>query len=187
MNNNNKDSSDDDIRGYNEESGENEQINNIFNMVFENDKNFKDNFVGRETVAEEKLLDDKNEELDEENPKRSIMKRFFSPMEEGSLRGSIFAMSSLALGTGCLALPQKFGQMSFVVSLITIIFAALSAYWSLKIMIIVSKKIKCNEYSKCVSFSFGKKAANFLDVVTIIYIFGILISYQVISKNIILI
>lgn len=154
--------------------------NNIFNMVFQNDKNFNKNFIGEKSQVGDKLLDTEN--LDEENPPRkSIMQRFFSPMEEGSLRASIFAMSSLALGTGSLALPQKFGQMSIIGCLLTILFAALSSYWSLKVMIITSKKIKCDEYSKCVSYSFGKKASNFLDIVTIVYIFGILISYQVIG------
>jgi len=187
MNNeNNIVASNDQFMRYNSNNEEtDDRTNNIFNMVFEDDKHFNQNFIGRPTETADRLLNTRTEEQDEENvPRKSLMQRFFSPMEEGSLRASIFAMSSLALGTGCLALPQKFGQMSSIVALCTIIFAALSAYWSLKIMIITSKKIKCNEYSKCVSFSFGKKAANFLDIVTIIYIFGILISYQVISKKI---
>jgi len=159
------------------------KTNNIFNMVFQDDKDFNQNFISKASFKNDNLLDTKTSDIDEENPPRkSLMKRFFSPMEEGSLRASIFAMSSLALGTGCLALPQKFGQMSFFGALIMVAFAACSAYWSLKIMIITSKKIKCDEYSKCVSYSFGKKAANFLDIVTIVYIFGILISYQVISN-----
>jgi len=183
INNNNVDNrSNNENRGaeFNEDDT---NTNNIFNMVFQDDRNFSQNFIGKRTIVNDKLLDTHTSQIDEENPpRRSLMQRFFSPMEEGSLRASIFAMSSLALGTGCLALPQKFGQMSFVGALFTIFFAACSAYWSLKIMIITSKKIQCDEYSKCVSYSFGKKAANFLDIVTIIYIFGILISYQVISK-----
>jgi hypothetical protein len=179
-----------DNNGYTSSNMENRDLdeegnnsNNIFNMVFQDDQNFNKNFIGKSSEVNDKLLKTHTNQLDDENPSRkSIMQRFFSPMEEGSLRASIFAMSSLALGTGCLALPQKFGQMSFVGALVTILFAALSAFWSLRIMIITSKKIKCDEYSKCVSFSFGKKAANFLDMVTIVYIFGILISYQVISK-----
>ncbi len=156
----------------NNETNNNEEettTNNIFNMVFQDNKNFNQNFLEKDKEKyNNKLLQD-NRENDEEafQPRKSLMQRFFSPMEEGSLRASIFAMSSLALGTGCLALPQKFGQMSFVGALCTILFAGLSAYWSLKIMIITSRKLKIEEYSKCVSFSFGKKASNFLDIVTI--------------------
>lgn len=164
-------------------NGENEdETGNIFNMVFQDDKQFQENFFTKK--EEEKLLKEKQIDLESEEqpPRKSLFQRYFSKMDEGSLRGSIFAMSSIALGTGCLALPQKFGQMSFLCALLVLVFAACASYWSLKIMIIASKKINCDEYSKCVSQSFGKKASNFLDIVTIIYIFGILVSYQVISN-----
>lgn len=162
-----------------------QNITNIYNMFFQNDKDFKENFIDTDKPNQknEQLINNTGTDL-ESVPRKSLLQRYFSSMDEGSLRASIFAMSSLALGTGCLALPQKFGQMSFSCALLTIILAAAAAFWSLKIMIVASKKIGCDEYSKCVSLTFGKKAANFLDLVTMLYIFGILISYQVISiKN----
>jgi hypothetical protein len=113
---------------------------------------------------------------------KTIYERLFSPMDAGSLRGSVFAMSSLALGTGCLALPKNFGTMSFTGALLTLIFGSAVAYWSLIIMIEASRKTKCTEYSRLVKESLGNKLALFLDIMILIYIFGILISYQVISK-----
>jgi hypothetical protein len=117
---------------------------------------------------------------DTEN-RKSLMNRMFSKMDEGSLRGSIFAMSSLALGTGCLALPLRFGQMSVVGALIMLILGSMAAYWSLVIMIEASRKTNTMDYSRLVKESLGPKLALVLDIVILIYIFGILISYQVIS------
>jgi hypothetical protein len=119
---------------------------------------------------------------DTEN-RKSLMNRMFSRMEEGSLRGSIFAMSSLALGTGCLALPLRFGQMSVLGALIVLLLGSLAAYWSLRIMIEASRKTNTMDYSRLVKESLGPKLALTLDIVILIYIFGILISYQVISKS----
>jgi hypothetical protein len=113
---------------------------------------------------------------------RTLYQRLFSKMEAGSLRGSIFAMSSLALGTGCLALPVRFSQMSFLGAIIMVLIGSFAAYWSLTIMIEASIKTKSFDYSRLVKQSVGPHLALFLDIVILIYIFGILISYQVISK-----
>jgi hypothetical protein len=114
---------------------------------------------------------------------KTIYQRFFSTMEAGSLRGSVFAMSSLALGTGCLTLPQKFEQMSLLAAVLVIILAALAAYWSLTLMIKASKKSKQQDYSRLVKVELGNGSALFLDFVVLLYVFGILISYQCISKS----
>lgn len=103
-------------------------------------------------------------------------------MEAGSLRGSIFAMSSLALGTGCLALPIRFSQMSMSCALVVLLFGSIAAYWSLIIMIEASNKTNSRDYSTLVKESLGTKASLFLNITMLIYILGILISYQVISK-----
>jgi hypothetical protein len=113
--------------------------------------------------------------------RKTLINRMFSKMDEGSLRGSIFAMSSLALGTGCLALPLRFGQMSVVGALIMLILGSMAAYWSLVIMIEASRKTNTMDYSRLVKESLGSKLALLLDIIILIYIFGILISYQVIS------
>ena len=52
-------------------------------------------------------------------------------MNPGSLRGSIFNLCILSLGTGLLAIPQKIGYMSMVLSPIIIILSGLANYWSL--------------------------------------------------------
>jgi hypothetical protein len=114
--------------------------------------------------------------------RKSLYQRMFSKMEAGSLRGSIFAMSSLALGTGCLALPQKFEQMSFVAGVVLLFLGALASYWSLTLLIKASTKTKIYNYSRLVKEVWGKWPALFLDINILLYILGILISYQCISN-----
>jgi len=140
----------------------------------ENNKVFSDNENGETNRLSNFTEDTEN--------RKSLMNRMFSKMEEGSLRGSIFAMSSLALGTGCLALPLRFGQMSLLGALIMLILGSMAAYWSLVIMIEASRKTNTMDYSRLVKESLGSKLALLLDIIILIYIFGILISYQVISK-----
>lgn len=161
---------------------------NIYNLMTKTDKEFENTIAGR-TDHEEDLTKTELNDVDLEvpsNDSRPLMKRMFSPMEAGSLRGSIFAMSSLALGTGCLALPKRFGQMSFVGAMSVIIIGSMAAYWSLTIMIQSALKAGTYDYSRLVKETLGKGLAKFLDIIILIYIFGILISYQVISKIFIL-
>ena len=46
----------------------------------------------------------------------------------------MFNLSILSLGIGCLALPQKVGQMSLVVSPFVIIIAGLANAWTLLLL-----------------------------------------------------
>jgi hypothetical protein len=137
-----------------------------------------------EEIANDIGIEDKDNanNINEDGSKRSVLHRIFSKMEAGSLRGSIFAMSSLALGTGCLALPLRFMQMSMACALLVVLLGSAAAYWSLIIMIEASKKTNSTEYSSLVKDTLGNKMAIILDLVILIYIFGILISYQVIGK-----
>jgi len=163
---------------------------NIYNLLLENEENFQKSFF-REKIKfddRENLISQSNInhkiESDENytSPKKSFMERYFSKMEEGSLRGSIFAISSLALGPGSLSLAAKFKEMGFFFSIFLIIFGAFATYWSLKIMIIASKKMKINEFGKCATASYGKYMGWFIDGSILLYIFGVLVSYQVVSK-----
>ena len=120
--------------------------------------------------------------IDKTEARKSILQRYFSSIEEGSLRGSIFNMTSLALGTGCLTMPLQFNQMSIFGGMMVMIFASLATIWSLNILILSSLKFDVYDFSKVVKKIVGSKAALILDLTILIYIFGIMISYQVVSK-----
>jgi amino acid permease len=142
-----------------------EQLGNQDNEPLTDDKEF--------------IINDNQVYLSERPP---LFKRIFGKMEAGSLRGSIFAMSSLALGTGCLAFPQKFEQMSLVLALTMIIIGAAAAYWSLLLMVKASNTLNTYNYSNLVKQVLGNKAALFFDIIILIYIFGIVVSNQCIGN-----
>jgi hypothetical protein len=158
---------------------------NAFNFLLKDDKQVEREFItenGLDTVKM-KNKDEEGQDTDQSvSHRRTFVERYFSKIEPGSLRGSIFAMSSLALGTGCLAIPSQLQYMSLVGGVMIIILSGISAYWSLNIMILSSNKYKTADYSKLVFHVFGKFSSAFLDYTILIYIFGILISYQVLSK-----
>jgi amino acid permease len=155
--------------------------NNIFTMNFKTDDEVKEFFEKGEEVSpsEEKSL------IEEAIQNKSLKDRLFGPIDPGSIRGSIFNLAILSLGSGCLAMPQTFAQMSIVVALVDIILAGMAAYWTLNIMIMSSEKYKIYNYSKLVNTLFGKGMSLFLDITMLIYIFGVMILYQVIAYKLI--
>ena len=122
-------------------------------------------------------LGDISEEKIEE---RSWCKRTFGKMNPGSLRGSIFNLCILSLGTGLLAIPQKIGYMSIVFSPIIIILSGLANYWSLNILVNMSIKLKLKNYESIVKQLLGKKLSLFLGIIMSVNQSGIIILYQVI-------
>ncbi len=170
---------DNDQRGHSNNSDF--HVQSVYNLMTKTNEEIINEIGTQKNPDEPQSADSNVLELNNATSK-TLTQRLFSPMEAGSLRGSIFAMSSLALGTGCLALPKNFGNMSFVGALLTLCFGSAVAYWSLVIMIEASRKTNVKEYSRLVKESLGNRLALFLDIMILIYIFGILISYQVISK-----
>lgn len=162
---------------------------NIFSLLAKTDDQFANEFEASdgEGKGKNEILNsiDNSYELGRDGQRKSLYNRFFSKMEAGSVRGSVFAMSSLALGTGCLSLPLRFSQLSFVAAIIMLILGALIVYWSLTIMIEASRKSDSDskDYSRLVKNTLGNGMALMLDIVILVYIFGILISYQVMSNK----
>lgn len=119
-------------------------------------------------------------EQNKESESRSWLNKTFGPIEAGSIRGGIFAISSLALGTGCLALPSAFTHLSLAWGLVFLTIGALVAYWSLSCMIASAENATELDYSRLVRKSLGPFPSMILDLIIVIYIFGILIFYQVV-------
>jgi len=113
---------------------------------------------------------------------KSFLQRMFSKMETGSLRASIFSVCSLTLGAGSLSLPQVISKMSLVTGLIMLILGAISAYWSLTILILASVKMKEYDYTKLIKAVLGRGASTVFDLTILIFILGVIISYEVTSK-----
>jgi len=121
---------------------------------------------------------------DPDSPLESKNKKFFerllNPMEYGTVRGGVFALSSICLEAGAMVLGIRCAQFGLVNFLIIIILGGLLAYWCLVMMIKAGKNIEEQTYSKVVKTILGKKVGIFMDTIITIDLFGELISFQVI-------
>jgi amino acid permease len=171
----------------NEIDDANEKKDNFLTLLARGEKGFKESLGIQHEDGPQDALGNKNANQQNEEssyPNRPLTSRIFGKMEEGSLRGSIFAVSSLALGTGCLSLPIRFTQISLAGGLFFLTISAGIAYWTLTLMIKSAQNSSTRDYSRLVRESLGKFPAVLLDGTILLYIFGVLISYQVIIYSI---
>ena len=145
---------------------------------------YSDNLKERESRDTVFIQSVKDEEEEEKDP-RSCFQRTFGKMNPGSLRGSIFNMCILSLGTGLLAIPQKIGFMSIVLSPIVIILSGIANLWSLIILVNMLIKFGLNNYESVVNRLLGNKTSIFLGIIMCINQLGIIILYQVILYKLI--
>ena len=125
-------------------------------------------------------LEKNNDEEVEEIDNRTCFQKTCGKMGPGSMRGCIFNLCILSLGTGSLALPQKIGFMSMLASPIVIFVSGAINYWTLTILGDVGRKYKLRKYEDVVSKLFSKSLKNFLSIVMILNQTGMIILYQVI-------
>ena len=78
----------------------------------------------KDCISYNKLIEEIKED-DFIDRKRSYSQKSFGRIDPGSIRGSIFNMTILSLGSACLSLPKSVGDMSLVMGIIAIIFTAL--------------------------------------------------------------
>ena len=117
--------------------------------------------------------------------KAGMFERMLHPMQYGSLRGSIFALSSMCLETGALILAVSCKNLGLIPFLLCVIGGGVLAYWTLTMMIKAARNMKEREYSKVVKATLGNKVGVFLDCNITLYLFGALISFQVIIYKLI--
>ena len=120
------------------------------------------------------------EEEIEEIDNRTCYQKTCGKMGPGSMRGCIFNLCILSLGTGSLALPQKIGYMSMIASPIVIFISGAINYWTLTILGDVGRKYKLRKYEDVVTKLFSKKLSSFLAIVMVLNQSGMIILYQVI-------
>lgn len=111
-----------------------------------------------------------------------FLKRAFGPLEPGSLRGSIFNMIILTLGSGCLSLPRYVGEISLSFSVFLIIVIGLLVWWNLNLLSSACDISNNYVYSRLVKDKYGNGISLFFNIIVMLYVFGVLILNQVISK-----
>jgi len=138
-----------------------------------------ENITLKNNISSNKEMTTSEEEFEEVDT-RTCCQKTFGKMGPGSMRGCIFNLCILSLGTGCLALPQKMGYMSIVASPIVIFVSGAVNYWTLTILGDVARKYKIRKYEDVVSKLFSKQLRNFLSIVMVLNQSGMVILYQVI-------
>ena len=111
---------------------------------------------------------------------KTLFLKVFGPMEAGSIRGSIFNMAILSLGTGMLSLPRYIHETSLALSCVLIIIICIIVWWSLLLLSKACEKNHIFNYSRLIKKLYGIFLSNVYDGIVILYSFGILILYNVI-------
>lgn len=106
--------------------------------------------------------------------------RAFSPMNAGSMRGSIFALTASAVGAGILSLPLVLKSCGMVLGLVCITVSGLLAFGSLKLLVQCGEATKIYNYSRLVEREFGSFHARMLSWVIVVYTFGAIVSYLIV-------
>lgn len=134
--------------------------------------------------------DDEDPEIDtspkDSDPARTWFNRTFSRIGPGSVRSSIFSLSIISIGLGCLALPAKFQASGILGCLLLLAVSGIATYYSLIYLTEAGHKLRLDNYSDIVKYYYGTKASKTLDILIIVYIFGAIILYQIFSKDILL-
>ena len=128
----------------------------------------------------DKKISTNSDEEAEEIDNRTCFQKTCGKMGPGSMRGCIFNLCILSLGTGSLALPQKIGYMSLLASPIVIFVSGAINYWTLTILGDAGRKYKLRKYEDVVSRLFSQRLSSFLGVVMVLNQSGMIILYQVI-------
>ena len=143
----------------------------------------KDNGINRLTAINSRNTKDSLKSTEE--PEKEVYEEKTCSMKEGSIQGGIFALSSLALGTGAFTLPMRCTQLGLVWYVLFIIIGAMAAYWTLSGLIKASRKVRGEDYSPTVRGLIGQCPSIFLDLIIVVYLFGVFIQYQVIIYSLV--
>ena len=165
-------SEEDDIE--NQKNGENELTE--LNQFIPNNKNSRLTAINSRDTKDSHLSEQDSEDNNEEKT---------CSMKEGSIQGGIFALSSLALGTGAFSLPIRCTQLGLFWSLLFIVIMAFAAFWTLSGLIKAGRLVKSEDYSPSVKRIIGKGPSIFIDIIIVVYLFGVFIQYQVIIYSLI--
>mmetsp|Transcript_63214 Transcript_63214/g.87308 ORF Transcript_63214/g.87308 Transcript_63214/m.87308 type:complete len:158 (+) Transcript_63214:382-855(+) len=113
------------------------------------------------------------------------MDRTFSKLEKGSLRGSIFNLCAAAIGSGVLSLPWMFAVCGWALGFFLIALGAFGATWSNLLIAKMAVAHRQKNYSDIAGLVGGKCLKNTLSLMIIVYLFGAIVSYQIILSSLI--
>ena len=87
--------------------------------------------------------------------KRSCWNKWFGTLTPGSMRGSIFALMSTAIGAGVLSLPYVLRQSGLIIGVFFLVIGAIIAYFSMRLLVWGCYRKNLWNYTKLVRENFG--------------------------------
>lgn len=112
--------------------------------------------------------------------RRNFLSRAFGPIEQGAMRGSIFALLASAMGTGMFNLPYRIDQTGVIPFFVFVALGGLFSYLGMYLISRLIMKYKVESYSEMSEKAYGKGFRKFAEFCLIIYPWGITVCFQVI-------
>jgi len=129
--------------------------------------------------------DEGNEGNEEENQRRkSVMQRYFSKVEKGSIRSSILGMTTAAIGSGCLTMPNIFKQIGWVNGIVLLCMGAFGCWWSLYMLIQRSRHHNLFNYSQVANKAGGPVLEKVLQVSILTYMYATCLACTIVITQI---
>lgn len=114
--------------------------------------------------------------------RKNYWSRTFGAMHQGSVRGSIFALCAVAIGSGVLSLPYVLVKSGWILGTLLIIIGATTGYLSMYMIIKRTLEHNVKNFSELAFLAGGKKLSILLQISILSFMFGACLSYQIISK-----
>ena len=156
-----------------------ENVNKQNELLIDSENQNPEQNISTNKDEEEKSNDDEEAKLIKPEY-RNFLAKTFGPIEAGSIRGSIFNMVILSLGSGILSLPKYIHKTSLGMAIFLIFGIGFLVWWSLLLISKVCEKNNNYIYSKLIKDLYGNCLSYIYDGLVIIFSIGILILNQVI-------
>ena len=115
---------------------------------------------------------------DIETPSRSCCSRWCSPIRAGSLRGAAFSICSVTFGAGCLMFPKAVQITGPILAIVILLSMGGASVYTEKVLVSAAVKAKIYDYDKLTLHTMGRGMVIFYDVNNIIFIIGVIMTFQ---------
>jgi len=116
---------------------------------------------------------------------RSLLHRYFGPIQTGSQRSSVLGLASTAFGSALLVTPSVFSSLGLVLGVAVLAFTGFATLVSLRLLANGAYATGHDTYGGVVAGSLGAKAALAADAVLVIYGFFVACSCFIFLKQLI--
>ena len=121
--------------------------------------------------------------LNDDEPRQgrgSLEKRCLGPLTTGGVRQSMFTLISGAVGGGILCLPYAFSLTGFALGSFIICFVGFVAYVTMRMLLVPAGAVHVYSYGSLLAEAINiRYSGMFLDVVMILFGFGVVVAYFV--------